>query len=109
CPYTTLFRSPLDQHKRVEMDERLTAGQHDHGGTDLPHALDDLVERHLLAARERVLRAAPDAAQRTPGQAHERARDARPGALALDRVEDLRDAEEGYCRLLAHGSGGAVV
>src|SRR5690606_29200484 len=68
-------------------------------------AVEDLVERHALAAVERVLGVARHAAQRAAGQPHERARQPRPGALALDGVEDLRDAEEigGRCLLVHYG------
>src|SRR5690606_14134586 len=87
----------------VAVDERLAAGDLDERRADLRDAVEDLLERHALAAVERVLGVAPHAAQRAAGQPHERAGQPRPGALALDGVDDLRDAEEiGGRRLLVH-------
>src|SRR5690606_27861349 len=70
------------------------------------HAFDDLIERHLLAAMECVRGVAPRAAQRAAGETNERAGQARPGALALNGMEDFRDAQEIAVAvgLLTHGT-----
>ena len=49
----------------------------------------DVVHAHLAAFVEGVGRVAPAAAQVAGGQAHEHARPAGMGRLALDRMEDL--------------------
>ena len=93
---------------------RLTGGEVDLGmsggqGAQLPEPL-QLVERHALAAVERVLGVAPGAAERAAGQPHEGARQAGPRAFALDRVEDLRHAQERLraARLLFHPTVASV-
>src|SRR5690606_1014592 len=99
------FEQQLGEAEGVAVDERLAAGELDERRAELRDAVEDLVERHALAAVERVLGVAPYAAQGAAGQPHERARQPRPGALALDGVEDLRDAEEsgGRCLLVHYG------
>jgi len=42
------------------------------------------IQRHMCAASERVLTVAPNAAHRTAGQPHKRARSARMGRFTLD-------------------------
>src|SRR5688572_19706148 len=76
------------------MDERLTAGHLDEARTDFIDARNDVLEIHPLAAMKCILRIAPCAAQRTACQSNERTRQPRPGALALNGMEDLRHTEK---------------
>ena len=56
--------------------------------------------RPPLATVKRIFGVAPDAAQRTPGKAHEDGAPADSVGFALQRVEDFTDAQPlfGFCR-----------
>ena len=79
----------LHQRIHIGLQQRLAAGHFDGlaaARLDVGH---DLVHAHLAALVEGVGRVAPAAAQVAGGQAHEDARPAGIGRLALDRMEDL--------------------
>src|SRR5262249_13739253 len=63
---------------------------------DLGH---DIVNRHLLAAGERVGRIAPAAAEVAGGQPHEHTRPADVRRLALDGHVNLEDSQHGGNRI----------
>ena len=81
------------QRDRLGLQQRLAAGHLDHAAVVPGHALEHLVERHLPPLVEGIGRVTPDTAQVAAGQAHEDARLARPGRLALDRMENLVDPQ----------------
>ncbi len=92
---------PLHQRIDVGLQQRLAAGHLDDRAAarlDIGH---HLVHAHLAALVEGVRRVAPAAAQVAGRQAHEDARPAGVGRLALDRVEDLVDRE--HCQPLTTG------
>ena len=82
----------IAQRHDVRHDHRLAAGDHDVAGPKRLDALDDLLNRNLLAFRVPacVGRVAPDAAQIAAAGAHEYGRHAHELAFALDGVEQFR-------------------
>src|SRR5262249_10119198 len=71
----------------------LAAGDLDEIRTHREDLLGRLLDAHFLPAVERIRRVAPHASERAPRQPDERARKSGAHPLALDRPEDLRDAQ----------------
>src|SRR5512142_388875 len=90
--FEAVVAEPADEIERLLLRERLAAGDLDQLRSIALHARDDVVERHPLAAGERVLRVAPAAAEVAAGEADEDTRPAGVRRLALDRVEDFSDS-----------------
>ena len=83
------------QIDRFGLQQRLSSGHLDQRAAEGRDTLHDLVDGDGVALVERVGRVAPDAAEVAPGQAHEHARTPGVRRFALDRMEDLVDAEHG--------------
>src|SRR6266581_345892 len=81
------------------------AGDADRRAAEVSNPLEDGLDGHRAAPGEGVLGVAPDAAQRATGQPHEYRRQTGASGLALDRVENLADAQwrlaGGHCFFLS--------
>src|SRR5262249_35866536 len=73
----------------VRLEQRLAAGDLDERAVKRVNFRDDLLDRHLPAARERVRRIAPAAAQVAGGKPDEHARTSRVRRLTLGRPVDF--------------------
>ena len=87
-----VIEQELDQSERTGVRQGLPPCDFDQRRRVGPHLRQDLVEAHAFSTLERVLGVTPYAPKRTPREAHEGARQPRPGRFALHRVEDLRNA-----------------
>src|SRR5581483_8671239 len=71
--FEALIAEALDQLERLRLCQRFAAGDLDEVAAVALHAVEDLVDRHPLAAGERVLGVAPAAAEIAAGEADEHA------------------------------------
>src|SRR5690606_4555560 len=89
----------------ARLRERLAAGDADVRGVEPASLAEPLADRAPVAARERVGRIAIPATQRAARQADEDARPTARERLALNRAEDLGDAEALLGGVLGYGVG----
>ena len=87
------LEQPLHQRIHIVLQQRFPAGDLDQGALETIHLPQDIIDRHLAPFVERVGGVAPRAPQIAPGEAYEHARAAGVGGLALDRIENLVDAQ----------------
>src|SRR5258708_4876081 len=89
--FETVVRQTTDQVERLALRQRLAAGDLDQVAAVALHVRDHVIDRHLLAAGEGVLRVAPAATKVATGQPDEDTGPPGMGRLPLDAEEDFRN------------------